>query len=102
MADFGEQQIRIDWFGEIPVDANPEAPCFVLYNAQHNDGDVECLRVILEYGRYIKAIHLGHHDIEDDQVGPVLSNTFQRLFTIACFVNGVAGVAQFLVQQRAD
>src|SRR5688500_6140480 len=45
----------------------------------HEDLDVAGLLVALERSADLEAAHAGHHDVQEDQVGVVLLDFFQRL-----------------------
>ena len=99
---FMEERSRIDGLGEIAVHAEPEAAFLVLDDGQDDDGDVHGGGIVLEHGRHIEAIHLRHHDVEDDQAGRFLADQGQRLAAIFGQAHRIAGFGELLLQQRAD
>ena len=70
-ADLAEQQVGVDRLGQVAIDAEPEAALAVLHDRQDHDRDVHRRRVVLQHGGDVEAVHLRHHHVEHDQVGPL-------------------------------
>ena len=70
-ADLAEEQVGVDRLGQVAIDADPEAAVAVLDDRQDHDRDVRRDRVVLEHRRDVEAVHLRHHHVEHDEIGPV-------------------------------
>ena len=67
--DFVEEGRGVNGLGEIAIDAEAEAALLILDDGEDDDGDVHGGGVVLQDGCHVESVHLGHHDIEDDQAG---------------------------------
>ena len=81
-ADF-ERGHQVFGFGE---------PC------HENDGYVRCRRRSFEAARHLKAIHTGHHGVQQDDVGQGLRGALQGGLAPGGHQHGVAGLVQRVMQ----
>ena len=99
---FVEERCGIDGLGEIAVHAKPEAALLVLNNREDDDGNVHCGGIVLEHGGDVEAVHLRHHDVENDEAGRLFADERERFAAIFGEAHGIAGFGEFLLQQRAN
>lgn len=62
--------------------------------AEHHDGDLVGGGLGLEAAEDFKAVHLGHHDVEDDQVGRGGGDLLEGVFTAGGVLADVAAVLE--------
>src|SRR5690606_14936581 len=60
----------------------------------HQNGNVSGLTVVLKRFENLGAAHVGHHDIEEDDVGAIRSDGLERLVTIGGKLDDVPLVLQ--------
>jgi len=101
-ADFTEQDVGVDWLGQVAVDAEPEPALAVLGDRQNDDRNVERLRIVAQHGGDVEPVHLGHHHVEHDQVGTLSAHFGDRLAPVRGGHDGIAGFGKLLRQQLAD
>ena len=97
-----EEGSGVDGLGEIAIDAEAEAALLVLDDGEDDDGDVHGGGIVFENGGHVEAIHLRHHDVENDEAGDLFADEREGFAAVFGEAHGVAGLGEFLLQQRAN
>ena len=53
-----------------------------LFGSEDDDGYVRDVEVLPDALQQFHAVHLGHHQVADDEVGMILIHLFQALFAV--------------------
>ena len=100
--DFVKQGCGVNGLGEIAIDAEAEAALLIFDDGEDDDGDVHGGGIVLENGSHIEAIHLRHHDVEDDETGDFFADAGESFAAVFSEAHGVALLGEFLLKERAD
>ena len=99
--DARQHFLRFDRLGDVVNAANFERShqVFSLGQPGHeDDGYVRCRWRSLEAARHFKAVHTGHHGVEQDDVGQSLRGALQCGLSPGGHQHGVAGLVQSVMQ----
>ncbi len=94
-----EEGSGVDGLGEVAIDAEAETALLILDDGEDDDGDVHGGGIVLENGGHIEAIHLGHHDVEDDEAGDLFADEGESLAAVFSEADGVALLGELLLQE---
>jgi hypothetical protein len=84
---------EVDRFGDVVVGAGVQPFDLVFGRVErglHDDRNERQRRIGLHTLRHFDAVHLGHHDVEQHEVGRRFFDLFQRFRSVAGAVGGVA------------
>ena len=81
----GYQYLGTEGFGNILIHPQIEALKLILlisFGSEHDDGD---LGIIPDFPAYLPAVHLRHHNVQNDQCNVILfKKNIQRLASVSC------------------
>lgn len=102
----GEEFFRAEWFGQ-EVGSAEGGGLFtigcVTLGGKHDDRGLPMLRERSQLGQDLEARHLGHHDVEQDQIdGLPGTKTGKRGRSILIDLHGVGPVLQLELDNAAD
>ena len=99
----GDQLLVVERLGDVVAGSQFEPLDDVLgvvQRREENHRDVLQCGVCLQVPDHLVAVHVGHHDVQQDQVGGLLCGLFERLVTSRCRDDLVFGTAQHGFQQH--
>src|SRR5580700_2725890 len=68
-------------------------------SGENDDGDGGCAGVAAEDFAYAKAVDVRQHEIEQDEIGPVPSDNFERFASARCGEHIMAGLREMKAHQ---
>ncbi len=100
--DAGHHLARIERFGQVVVSAQLEADDAVDVLAPGREHEDRSLAPTAHLARDLGAIHLGHHEVEHDEVRVDALVLYEGLLAISRLDHGVAGLLEVQPHQLDD